>query len=78
MIAKNIILLSETRAGQKVKVASIEAGKVLNSRLAALGLIKNTELGVVNNGHPGPFVVKVKGSTMMLGKGIAHKIKVFN
>lgn len=78
MVTKNIILLSQIRSGQKVKLASINAGRGLNGRLAALGLVKNTEITVVNNSHPGPFVVHVKGSKMVLGKGIANKIKVFN
>ena len=44
--------------------------------LAAMGLASNTEVTVVSNTHPGPFVVNVKGSKVMLGRGIAHKITV--
>jgi Fe2+ transport system protein FeoA len=68
--------LSTIRAGQTVKLASIEAGRGLNSRLAAMGLLPNVEITVVNNGHPGPFVISVKGSKMMLGRGMADKIMV--
>ena len=68
--------LSTVRAGQTVKLASIEAGRGLNSRLAAMGLLPNVEITVVNNGHPGPFVISVKGSKMMLGRGMADKIMV--
>ena len=68
--------LSMVRNGEKVKLVKIDAGHGLNSRLAAMGLVPNVEITVVNNSHPGPFVVNVKGSKMMLGRGMAHKIMV--
>lgn len=70
------IPLSKIQAGQMVKLVSVEAGRGLNSRLAAMGLLPNVEITVVNNGHPGPFVISVRGSKMMLGRGMADKIMV--
>jgi len=63
-------------AGQTVKVVKIDAGRGLNSRLAAMGLVPNARITVVSNGHPGPFVLSVKESKVMLGRGMAHKIMV--
>jgi ferrous iron transport protein A len=71
-----VIPLSKIRSGRTVKVVGVEAGRGLNSRLAAMGLLPNVEIIVVSNGHPGPFVVSVKGSRMMLGRGMADKIMV--
>ena len=68
--------LSTVQAGETVKLASINAGHGLNSRLASMGLLPNVEITVVNNTHPGPFVISVKDSKMMLGRGMAHKIMV--
>lgn len=68
--------LSMIGVGQKAKVAKIEAGRDLNSRLAAMGLVPNAEVTVVRNAHPGPFVVNVKGSKIMLGRGMATRIMV--
>ena len=68
--------LSTVKAGEKVKLIGINAGRGLNNRLTAMGLVPNVELTVVSNGHPGPFVISVKDSKMMLGRGIAHKIMV--
>lgn len=62
--------------GETVKVAKIVADRALHSRLAAMGLVRNAEVTVVNNAHPGPFVVSVKDSKVMLGRGMAHKIMV--
>ena len=64
------------RAGQKVKLVSVNAGRGLNNRLASMGLLPNVEITVVSNNHPGPFVISVKDSKMMLGRGMAHKIMV--
>jgi ferrous iron transport protein A len=76
MEQKKVIPLSTIKSGEKVKLAGVEAGRGLNSRLAAMGLLPNVEITVISNGHPGPFVVSVKGSRMMLGRGMADKIMV--
>lgn len=68
--------LSTTQTGEYVRVVNIDAGRGLNSRLAAMGLVPNTELRVVSNGHPGPFVLIVKDAKVVLGRGMAQKIMV--
>lgn len=68
--------LSTVPSGQKVRLAGIDAGRDLHSRLIAMGLVPNTEITVVRNHHPGPFVIMVKNSRMVLGRGMAHKIMV--
>ena len=68
--------LSMVKAGETVKLTTVNAGRGLNSRLASMGLLPNVEITVVRDGHPGPFVISVKGSKMMLGRGIANKIMV--
>lgn len=70
--------LSKVRAGETVKLAGIDAGRGLHSRLASMGLVPNVEITVVSNSHPGPFVISVKNSKMMLGRGMAHKIMVLS
>ncbi|MBL7152660.1 MAG: ferrous iron transport protein A [Phycisphaerae bacterium] len=73
---KQLRPLSMVRVGETVRVVKVSAGRGLNSRLAAMGLVPNTELTIVSNSHPGPFVVTVKESKVMLGRGMAHKIMV--
>jgi ferrous iron transport protein A len=68
--------LSMVGAGETVRVVKVNAGRSLNSRLAAMGLVHNTKVRVVSNSHPGPFIVTVKDSKVMLGRGMAHKIMV--
>lgn len=68
--------LSVVRTGETVRLVRIDAGRGLNSRLAAMGLVPNTRIRVVSNGHPGPFVIIVKDTKVMLGRGVAHKIVI--
>ena len=64
------------KTGETVKIVKIEAGRGLNSRLASMGLVPNVQITVVKNTHPGPFVISIKNSKVMLGRGMAHKIMV--
>jgi len=68
--------LSTVRAGETVKLARINAGQGLKSRLTAMGLVPDVEITVVSSGYPGPFVISVKDSKMMLGRGMTHKIMI--
>jgi ferrous iron transport protein A len=76
MEQNEIMPLSMVRAGETVRLTSVDAGRGLNSRLASMGLVPNVKIKVVSNGHPGPFVINVRGSRMVLGRGMAHKIMV--
>jgi len=73
---KQLRPLSVVKEGETVKLAAINAGQGLKSRLTTMGLLPNVEITVINNSHPGPFVISVKNSKMMLGRGMAHKIMV--
>ncbi|MFC1780808.1 ferrous iron transport protein A [Planctomycetota bacterium] len=68
--------LSEIPSGQKVRLVSIEAGQDLYNRLISMGMLPNELIIVVSNRYPGPFVINVKGSKVMLGRGMAQKIMV--
>ena len=70
--------LSDTKVGQKVSLLSIDACDELRSRLAAMGMVPNVIMTIVSNGNRGPFVVNVKGSKIVLGRGMAHKVMVEN
>ncbi|MDD5063232.1 MAG: FeoA family protein [Phycisphaerae bacterium] len=76
MTDKQVKPLSSVKSGEKVKLAYIDAGRGLNSRLASMGLVPNVEITVIGGGHPGPFVISVKGCKVMLGRGVARKIMV--
>jgi ferrous iron transport protein A len=68
--------LSLVKAGEKVRLVYIDAGQGLRGRLVAMGLVPGTILTVINNDRPGPFVISVKNTKVMLGRGMAQKIIV--
>lgn len=68
--------LSTVSTGDTVRLARVEAGRNLNSRLAAMGFVPHAEIRVVSNSHPGPFVVIIKDVKMVLGRGVAQKILI--
>ncbi len=63
-------------AGQQVRVVRIDGGRAMRSRLAAMGLVRGAEVEVVRNSGHGPFIVSVKGSRIILGKGMASRVYV--
>lgn len=68
--------LSTVGPGESVRLVRVDAGRGLNSRLAAMGFVPDVRITIVSNSHPGPFVIIVKAAKMMLGRGVAHKILV--
>ena len=68
--------LGEIKAGSTVQIVRIDSGHSLNNRLAAMGLLKNTEMKIVRNDGAGQIIVAVKGSKIILGRGMSHKIFV--
>ncbi len=70
------IPLLNIKTGQKVKLIRVDAGEGLKSRLAALGMVPNVQITIINKDRPGPFVVSFKGSRIALGRGMTEKIMV--
>lgn len=68
--------LSDVETGRKVYIVAVGAGRGLQGRLAAMGLVPGVQVDVVLNSAHGPFIVAVKGSRIILGHGMAMKIIV--
>jgi ferrous iron transport protein A len=68
--------LSMVSEGKRAILKKITGGRQLRGRLAALGLLPGTELEVIQNSGHGPFVVAVKGSRIVIGRGMASRIEV--
>jgi Fe2+ transport system protein FeoA len=68
--------LSAVEAGKKVYIVAVDSGQGLKGRLAAMGLVPGVPVDVILNAPRGPFIVAVKGSRVMLGRGMAGKIIV--
>lgn len=68
--------LTIIKAGRRVLLIAVDAGQGLQGRLAAMGLVPGVEIEVLRNSAHGPFLIKVKDSRIMLGRGMAQKIVV--
>ncbi len=68
--------LAEVEAGSTVRLDSVDAGQGLQARLVSMGLIPGTEIEVVRNDTRGPFIIGVKGTRLMLGRGVVERIAV--
>ena len=59
----------------KARIVSVRVGWGKRRRLMELGLIPGEEIIVLSN-SVGPLVVRVRGGSLALGRGIASKILV--
>lgn len=74
---KNEINLVTLTKGEEAIILSIAASPKTVKRLADIGLIPNTKIKVLRKaGIHGPIEIKVRGSNLILGKGIISKILV--
>lgn len=67
--------LTSALPGQRVRVAAIDAGHGLRTRLCAMGLTPGLAADVVSAGA-GPVILNVMGSRLVLGHGMAAKVLV--
>jgi len=68
--------LANIPPGTQVRIVEVAAGDGLRARLAALGLFPGALCKVVSNSGWGPFVVAVRNTRMLLGRGMVEKIHV--
>ena len=68
--------LAMVSPGEEVMVVNIRAGRGLTRRLTDMGLIPGTTIRVITSHMPGPILIDLRGSRLVLGHGIAQKIMV--
>ncbi len=68
--------LNMVSAGQEVKLVEIRGGMTIRRRLADMGLTPGIKFRVIHSGFPGPFIVAVMDSRIILGRGMTRKIMV--
>ncbi len=68
--------LSAVPPGRSVVLRRIRSGCVLGLHLAAMGFVPGVPLDVRQNTGNGPVIVGLKGTRVMLGRGMAEKMSV--
>ncbi len=67
--------LDEVPPGTKARVVRLEAGTRALRRLAEMGLTPGTIVEVLTD-YGGPILVRVRGSVIAIGRGMARKVIV--
>ncbi len=67
--------LSALPPGARARVVALEGGYGSMRRLMEMGLTPGALVEVVRNG-PGPIILRVRGTMIALGRGLASKIIV--
>jgi len=62
--------------GQNLTIVEIHGGYGFVNRMKEMGFIPGEKIELLSPGHPGPVIVKIKGSKIAIGHGMAHKIIV--
>lgn len=76
MNAGQFMPLGFVPSGKAVVLRRINAGGMMTSRLSAMGFVPGVNMEVFQNTFHGPVVVGLKGSRIMLGRGMAAKMMV--
>jgi Fe2+ transport system protein FeoA len=69
--------IAHFKEGQAGNIVTITGGRMVVKRLADLGLTPGTEIKLIRKIRPhGPVELQVRGSKIVLGRGIASKIRI--
>lgn len=71
-----IMYLSEVKNGVVATVKHIDSGCEMYRRILELGILPGAKLKILQNIPHGPVVFEKNGSKMLLGRGMAQKIRV--
>ncbi len=69
------VLLDTLPAGARARVVQVNAGPRLSMRLFEMGIVPGSVVEVVANNR-GPILIRVRGVTLAIGRGMAKKILV--
>jgi Fur family ferric uptake transcriptional regulator len=73
---ESILSLDEARSGERLKVMAFSGGSQSKLRLLSMGLRIGDEIEVITNIHHGQVVIAADFKRLVLGKGLAQKIRV--
>ncbi|CCK78746.1 FeoA domain-containing protein [Desulfobacula toluolica] len=71
-----LVQLHKARQGEKLIVKEFEAGKNMQLRISSMGLKIGDLIEVVSSGFGGQVVIATGDNRLVLGKGMAEKIRV--
>ena len=73
---RSLVLLHKAKPGEKLIVKEFEAGKNMQLRISSMGLKIGDLIEIVSAGFGGQVVIAAGENRLILGKGMAEKIRV--
>jgi len=73
---ERLLPLSGMPEGTRARIVTLTGGPGLQARLVSMGLNPGSEIEVLNNSGPGPFIVVSRGTRIALGFGLARRVLV--
>jgi ferrous iron transport protein A len=71
-----MVPLSSVKTGNTVRIVEFKAGRNITRRLEVFGCLPGEIIRVALNDDHGPLIIQVKGTEVMLGRGMCAKILV--
>ena len=79
MLIHTIKSLIECPIGEELKVLKVNAGNHAKGRLACLGIVPGVKIRIRKTApFRGPIEIEVKGTSLVIGRGLASKINVIS
>ncbi len=74
--AENMIPLTDATEGDKLELVEIRGGVELQHRLTEMSLRVGATFTLTSRVRSGPFMIQVKGTKFMLGRGMIDRLFV--
>lgn len=68
--------LNNIKAGCYAEILGISGGEGLRDKVLSLGLLPGNTVQVISKQNRGPVIIKINGTRLVLGRGMAEKIHV--
>ena len=68
--------LAMASIGQELVLVELRGGKEMQHRLAEMGLTPGTQFRVLNCSQSGPFILLIKETRLVVGRGMIHRVMV--
>ena len=68
--------LNQMQRGTEVRVVAISGGHMARKKLMDLGIIPGERLKIAQNDGNGPLIIEHHGSRVVVGTGLAGKVRV--
>jgi Fur family ferric uptake transcriptional regulator len=72
----NLVSLSRAKQGEKLIIKEFDTGKNMQLRISSMGLKIGDKIEIVSSGFGGQVVIATSENRLVLGKGMAEKIRV--